>query len=151
MLLTWCRGQSDPRRTGCAAVAAVTGAVECLTPSLPDDITPYLAASLIFALNRANDADITALSMSEDQIAAIHLCTQETVLYRRVNEALRLRHREAAKPFFPFVKLLLSALHRLPLTTAVVWRGVNRNLLPTYASMEGKLIVWWGSAAARVR
>ena len=82
--------------------------------------------------------------MTVDQIAAIHLYTQGTVLYGRVNAFLRARDRAGIRPYLPFIKLLLSALHTLPLETRVVWRGIPKHELEKFLQLKGNTIVWWG-------
>ena len=45
--------------------------------------------------------------------AAVHAYTQESPFYMKLNFHLRSRAREELKPFFPYLKLFLAALHRL--------------------------------------
>jgi len=47
-----------------------------------------------------------APNLSEDEVAAIHLYTQETDFYRILNARLRDPSRERLKPFFFYIKLL---------------------------------------------
>lgn len=49
-------------------------------------------------------------------------------MYRRLNAALRAHDLVELGPYLPFMKLLLSALYKLPLTQAKVYRGVRLNL-----------------------
>ena len=66
--------------------------------------------------------------LSQDMSAAIHLYTMqfgsEPSLYRELNKSLRTENRQALKPWFPFLKLFLTALHTLPSKSMNVWRGV---------------------------
>ena len=48
-----------------------------------------------------------------DMVAAIHVYTQESPFYKKLNEMLRKRGREELKPYFPYLKLFLSAVKRL--------------------------------------
>ena len=45
-----------------------------------------------------------------------------------MNAALRNHDLDALAPFLPFMKLLLTALYRLPLTRVKVYRGVKLDL-----------------------
>lgn len=54
------------------------------------------------------------LGLTPDMAAAIHAYTQESKFYKKLNALLRSRAREELKPFFPYMKLFLSAMHRLP-------------------------------------
>ena len=66
--------------------------------------------------------------LSQDMSAAIHLYTMqfgsEPSLYRELNKSLRAENRQALKPWFPFLKLFLTALHTLPSHAKNIWRGV---------------------------
>ncbi len=76
-----------------------------------------------FARNKAGTA------LSADEIAAIHLYTQDGPVFRILNARMRESNRHALKPFLPLVKLMLNGLYKLPCTTtAVVYRGVKADL-----------------------
>ena len=53
---------------------------------------------------------------------------QETCLYRRLNAALRTRDKHILEPFLPYMKLLLSALYKLPLVQVRTYRGLKLEL-----------------------
>ena len=75
--------------------------------------------------NCSNPAD----GLSEDMSASIHLYTMqfgtEPSLYHELNKCLRAENRQALKPWFPFLKLFLTALYTLPSHARTVWRGVR--------------------------
>jgi len=97
----------------------------------------------------AHDEDVTDIhNMTCDQAAAIMLYTQETCLYHRLNAALRTHDTASLMPFLPFLKLLLSALYRLPLTRVRTYRGVKLELFKTYNQLVGKVWTWWGFSSA---
>jgi len=89
-------------------------------------------------------------NLSQDEIAAIHLYTQETPLYRVLNDRLRSEKRELLAPFFPYLKLLLRAMYKLPVIKCPVYRGVTKDLSKNFVS--GKSYIWWGltSTAAKI-
>ena len=73
---------------------------------------------------------------------AVHVYTQDSPFYKELNRILRLRDRAALKPFFPYLKLVLDAKHKLPRYEGTVWRGVKGiNLLSKYP--KGKEVYWW--------
>ena len=82
-------------------------------------------------------------NLSQDEIAAIHLYTQETPLYRVLNDRLRSEKRELLVPFFPYLKLLLRAMYKLPVIKCSVYRGVTKDLSKNFVSGES-YIWWWG-------
>jgi hypothetical protein len=59
----------------------------------------------------------------------------------RLNQILRSENRRVTKSWFPFLKLFLQALKKLPPTKATIWRGVNNDKALTY--VEGEVYTWW--------
>lgn len=85
--------------------------------------------------------------LSSDESAAILLYTMEggvptDNLYYVLNNALRSEERRGLVPFFSYLKLILTALWKLPSEKCVAWRGVNGNITDNFKI--GKTIVWWG-------
>ena len=85
--------------------------------------------------------------LSVDEAAAIALYTAESELYSTLNVLLRNRRREALKPLFPYLRLLLQARSKLPTHTQSVWRGVKGVDL-TNSFPKGKKIFWWAFTSA---
>ncbi len=108
---------------------------------------PHLTLKTRKSLEWAHDPDRQTLGngdMTPDEAAAIMLYTQETCLYRLLNAALRDHcnpHR--LTPFLPYLKLLLTALYKLPLVEAKVYRGVKLDLHDAYDTLVGKRFTWW--------
>jgi hypothetical protein len=88
--------------------------------------------------------------LNQDEAAAINIYTREwTVrsesLYFVMNEALRTADRKKIEPFFPFMKLLFTAISKLPTyisPSLSLWRGVNADISKNYK--KGKKYIWWG-------
>ncbi|CAF5199105.1 unnamed protein product, partial [Rotaria magnacalcarata] len=75
-------------------------------------------------------ADYPANNLSIDELAAIKLYTLEwspyqDSLYYILNTKLRTEDREALKPWFLYLKLILTGLARLPTNQHRVYRGVT--------------------------
>lgn len=73
--------------------------------------------------------------LTKDEIAAIYLYTMPwpnatASLYYNLNKALRTADRSAAKPYFPYLRLLLSALKKLPPVVGTVHRGTHQATCP---------------------
>jgi hypothetical protein len=83
-----------------------------------------------------------SLGLDEDEAAAVHVYTMASVFYKQLNAALRDRDRDRAKPFYPFLRLFLEAVGRLPGSAAPLWRGVAADLHAQYPS--GGEVTWWG-------
>jgi len=89
-----------------------------------------------------------ANGLTSDQSAAIILYTMEwpnaeDSVYYILNKNLRAERRNLLKPWFLYLKLVLTALNRLPSTSGrTYYRGVKQNLSNKYST--GKIIIWWG-------
>jgi hypothetical protein len=86
-------------------------------------------------------------NLTEDQSAAIMLYTmewepKEDSVYQRLNKALRTEDRQALKPWFSYLKLLVTALSLLPANSRTVFRGIKSGEGHRYK--EGERVVWWG-------
>ena len=57
-----------------------------------------------------------------------------------LNSILRSERREPLKPWFRYLKLMLTALFKLPSLKRTVWRGVRGNLCDQYVDDH----IWWG-------
>jgi hypothetical protein len=90
---------------------------------------------------------IPADGLTIDESAAIMLYSmdwepQEKCLYFVLNDNLRSEDRRKLKPWFSYLKLILTALAKLPSSSRTVYRGVKLDLSKKYP--EGKKFVWWG-------
>lgn len=83
-----------------------------------------------------------SLGLDEDEAAAVHVYTMASAFYRQLNAALRDADRARAKPFYPFLRLFLDAVERLPSSNDPLWRGVAADLHGQYPS--GAEVTWWG-------
>jgi hypothetical protein len=82
-----------------------------------------------------------------DQSASIMLYTmewepQEQCLYFVLNATLRSEDRRKLKPWFSYLKLIFSALSRLPSSQQTLYRGVKMDLSKEHP--RGKTFIWWG-------
>ncbi|CAF1104339.1 unnamed protein product [Adineta steineri] len=85
--------------------------------------------------------------LTQDESASVILYSMEwepheKCLYFALNAALRTEDRRKLKPWFSYLKLVLTALEKLPSTRCTVFRGVNLDLANQYT--KGKTFVWWG-------
>ncbi|CAF3980114.1 unnamed protein product [Adineta steineri] len=80
-----------------------------------------------------------------DESAAIHLYTlqwdeSQDSLYFLLNRTLRSARRNDLKPWFSYLKLFLTALHKLPSIKSTIWRGVRGDASKDY----DEDVIWWG-------
>ena len=94
------------------------------------------------ALKFANDEAPSSSPLSKDEIAAVYLCTMK-VAYLPLNAALRSGDVNRIAPFRQFVRLLVSALDKLPSYSGIVYRGITARLGDgEYAN--GSEVIWGG-------
>ncbi|CAF4004090.1 unnamed protein product, partial [Rotaria sordida] len=82
--------------------------------------------------------------LSRDQSAAVYIYTMEwgdITLYCVLNKALRSENRQALKIWFPYLKLLDTALDKLPTVKEAVWRGVSLDIGKNFT--ENQIVTWW--------
>ena len=85
--------------------------------------------------------------LTVDESASIMLYSmdwqpREEPLYRVLNAALRSEDRERLVPWFLYLKLILTALDRLPSKHPIVYRGIKRDMGKDYP--DGSTAIWWG-------
>lgn len=85
--------------------------------------------------------------LTVDQAAAIMLytlewSTRQTSLYYILNVKLRTENRAELHPWFPYLKLFVTGLARLPAVSSAVYRVTNGCDLSKYP--KGNDIKWWG-------
>jgi hypothetical protein len=64
-----------------------------------------------------------------------------TPFVTHLNQTLRSNNRRVLELWIPFLKLFVTALKKLPATTATVWRGVNNDAALKF--VEGEVYTWW--------
>ena len=85
--------------------------------------------------------DATMLTLEES--AAIYLYTMpSSSVYKSLNIALRGENRQLLHPWLPFLKLLITALEKLPPFKDTIWRGVASD--ETSKFIGGSVYTWWG-------
>jgi hypothetical protein len=115
--------------------------IEAAAPSVAADLAGAIFLALMFAEDKAG-GDPHGLTVEE--IGAIHFYTQETPFYGALNGALRDKDRSKLKPFFPYLKLLFTALHKLPRVRGLVHRGVRLPIDRLGYYFKGAKVLWWG-------
>ncbi|SCF06812.1 Uracil DNA glycosylase [Micromonospora viridifaciens] len=87
-------------------------------------------------------AEAVAGGPSADEVAALYLYTCESAFYREINATLRHPDRNRIVPYLPYLRLLFSAVSRLPARREPLWRGVSLDLRAQYPL--GRTVTWWG-------
>ena len=85
--------------------------------------------------------------LTPDESASIYLytmsCSNGPSLYQVLNRHLRAENRETLRPWLAYLKLLLTALRKLPSVARTVWCGASNISLRRSYPHGGKL-AWWG-------
>lgn len=128
---------------------AITGVFDTPLMDFPDAVAPvaqllpgldrHVVRSHEFGKRRADEADG---GLSAAAVAALHLYTCESAFYREINAVLRSPDRTRVVPYLPYLRLLFSAVSRLPARTEPLWRGVSLDLRAQYPL--GRTVTWWG-------
>ncbi len=85
--------------------------------------------------------------LTHDESASIRLYTMEwnngqRSLYSILNETLRTADRNDLRPWFKYLKLLLTALVKIPCASPqTIWRAVKRNVSNEFP--RGTQVTWW--------
>ena len=97
------------------------------------------------ALNETSETPFDRLTI--DESASIRLYTIEwqkphRSLYSMLNYTLKTADRKNLQPYFRYLKLLLTALAKLPcVPSQTIWRGVTKDLSADFP--PGTLVTWW--------
>ena len=91
--------------------------------------------------------EIPSDQLTIDESAAIRLYTIEweepyRSLYSMLNYTLKTGTREELRPYFKYLKLLLTGLAKVPCTPPLtIWRGIPKDLSPEFP--PGTPVTWW--------
>jgi hypothetical protein len=114
-----------------------------LIPGLdPQEVAAAVFSALDLAEDILDDDEWdNPFKLTQDEIAAINLYTQQLV-YLLLNSVLRERDRTKVTPFFPFLRLLMSGMDKLPSHEGILYRGVKLKLEAKCYQTKKKFI-WW--------
>ena len=76
-----------------------------------------------------------------DESAAIYLYTMPKSFNSKLNDKLRDGNRDELEPWFPFLKLFITAIGKLPSLMTTVWRGVTSDI--TFNFLGNNVQTWW--------
>ncbi|CAF1488706.1 unnamed protein product [Adineta steineri] len=89
-----------------------------------EKLTPFVPRIKDYVMTAKNKCNQHSDLLTKDESAAIYLYSMASSFFSSLNTALRAENRHALKPWFAYLKLLMTALKTLPSIKAVVWRGV---------------------------
>lgn len=131
------------------ALPAITGVFDTPLMDFREAVAPAakLLSGLDWYVESSHDfgrrqAEKSTGGLTADEIAALYLYTCESAFYRQINATLRHPDRTRITPYLPYLRLLFSAVSRLPARTEPLWRGVALDLRAQYP--VGQTVTWWG-------
>ena len=110
----------------------------------PIDIPVYNLGGMVWAAKR--NSQKPSDNLTSDESASIRLYTMECSsedhdsFYKVLNKNLRSEQRKHLKAWFSYLKLLFTALYKLPSVKKRLWRGIRGNVSDQYQ----KDYIWWG-------
>lgn len=107
-----------------------------------EKIIPPIPRTMEYVATAKRECNRHSTLLTQDESAAIYLYSMSTSFFSCLNKTLRAENRQALKPWFVFLKLFMTALEKLPLTKATVWRGVNYD--DTLTFIDNDVHIWWG-------
>ena len=104
------------------------------------NIIPFVS-DVMTHVKTAKEKYINDPNLPINEAAAIYLYTIPNSLYGELNKALRNEDGSSLKLWFPYLKLLLTGLYKLPSHSAKVWRGVYNVNASDFK--ENNIHTWW--------
>ena len=117
---------------------------EAIEPIVP--LVPEVKRMAFVAKRKCQKIPANSLSINESASIILYSMDwepKEECLYHVLNKTLRAKNRnQLMTPCFLYLKLILTALSRLPSSHQVVFRGIKDDMRKEYP--EGGTIYWWG-------
>jgi len=116
-------------------------------------LIPDLDSHILGCLSWIDNLDQIPFNLTRDEGASINLYTREWTdrsdsLYYRMNISLRSTNRREINPYLCYLKLLLTALYKIPSyksPSSTLWRGMkDDNSMISDMYKKEKKYFWWG-------
>ena len=103
----------------------------------------YFQPTVTDDTKKAKEHSRKNIILTINESAAIYLYTMDRPFYPALNQALRAENPQALEPWSAYLKLLITALRKLPSCSTTMWRGVageigsefNENTIHTWGSI----------------
>ena len=124
----------------------ITGVMDQKVPKYGDAIKPLFEVlkNLQHPAKAAHGfaAKTQSKVLTKHEIAALYLYTTQSALYKQLNATLRHPDRTRIEPYFPYLRLFISALRKIAAGEMKLYRGVGIDLRKQYP--KGGTVTWWG-------
>ena len=109
-----------------------------------EELTPFVPDILNYVLKAREKCNRDSPLLTLDEAAAIYLYSMSS-FYSHLSILFRSENQHSTKPWFSFLKLLSTALKKLPSIEGPFWRGVNYDAALTY--VENNEYTFWNVTA----
>jgi hypothetical protein len=107
-----------------------------------ETITPLISDVMKYVTTAKKKYNRCSPLLTRDEAAAIYLYSMPTSFFSYLNVALRNGKRDELKPWFAFLRLLITALDKLPrMKQCTLWRGVTDD--GALGFDDDKVHTWW--------
>ena len=103
-------------------------------------IEPFVPDVMIHVAT-AKDKCTQNTKLNKNESAAIYIYTMETSFYSSLNQRLRNENHSDLEPWFPYLKLFITAVSKLPPCVTTVWRGIRNVEASNFE--QGDQHSWW--------
>ncbi|CAF1658942.1 unnamed protein product [Adineta ricciae] len=104
-------------------------------------LLPILPSLQYYVTQARENCTKTATTLTLDESAAIYLYTMPIPFFSKLNDDLRAENRNALKPWFPYLKLFITALEKLSSLEITIWRGVSGDVSSSFTNKGEE--IWW--------
>ena len=101
--------------------------------------------TMVACLKKGINKPFNNLSLDETRVLTLYTMEwepRENSFFYVLNQTLRTKKRDRLKPWFLLLKLIMTALEKLPPISSIVYRGVKGDLSDQYS--VGMIFTWWG-------
>mmetsp|Transcript_61101 Transcript_61101/g.177130 ORF Transcript_61101/g.177130 Transcript_61101/m.177130 type:complete len:706 (-) Transcript_61101:161-2278(-) len=121
-------------------LADITGVMDQPLVTLANALSSTKVAKPAAARSVTKAADMDRGSLTVQEAASVHMYTTN-YLYKALNEALRSADRGVVQTYFLYLRLLLTALQKMPASDKMLYRGVALDLSKDYPANSD--VTWW--------
>lgn len=120
-------------------LAPLERAVAAIISFVPD------VEKMVACVKKGTNKPLNNLSLDETRSLTLYTMEwepRENSFFYILNQTLRTKNRSNLKPWFLLLKLIMTALEKLPSISSKVYRGVKGDLSDQYS--VGMTCTWWG-------
>ena len=106
-----------------------------------ESISHLIPGVVAYASSAKKNCSRDSALLTWDESAALYLYTMPVPFYSSLNTVLRVESKQLLRPWLASLKLLVTALKKLPPIAAIVWRGVDYDATENF--VDHNVYTWW--------